>query len=168
MSGHLVLSGRHGHTTRTKCVDSRWVFRSEALETALSNSLVTYRKSISGQAPACRPIRPGPSPSYHAACRPVGARILLARRTTRSIAISWRASVASTVWWSFAYCLTPNHVHLILVPDREEALGRARRGAPALFVDHQHAAQGGRPSLPGAVSWRIPTVHGIGTAPRLI
>jgi len=30
------------------------------------------------------------------------------------------------VW---AYCLMPNHVHLILVPDREEALGRgsARR-----------------------------------------
>ncbi len=27
-----------------------------------------------------------------------------------------------TVW---AYCLMPNHVHLILVPDREEALGRA-------------------------------------------
>ena len=26
------------------------------------------------------------------------------------------------VW---AYCLMPNHVHLILVPDREEALGRA-------------------------------------------
>ena len=29
------------------------------------------------------------------------------------------------VWRSFAYCLTPNHVHLVLVPDREEALGRA-------------------------------------------
>jgi REP-associated tyrosine transposase len=28
-------------------------------------------------------------------------------------------------WRSFAYFLTPNHVHLILVPDREEALGRA-------------------------------------------
>ncbi len=26
------------------------------------------------------------------------------------------------VW---AICLMPNHVHLILVPDREEALGRA-------------------------------------------
>ena len=25
----------------------------------------------------------------------------------------------------WAYCLMPNHVHLILVPDREEALGRA-------------------------------------------
>jgi hypothetical protein len=34
---------------------------------------------------------------------------------------------------------------------RGGAWARARRGAPALFVDHQHAAQGDRPSLPGAV-----------------
>jgi putative transposase len=31
-------------------------------------------------------------------------------------------------WRSFAYCLTPNHVHLILVPERKEALGRALGG----------------------------------------
>jgi putative transposase len=28
-------------------------------------------------------------------------------------------------WRSSAYCLMPNHIHLILVPDRAEALGRA-------------------------------------------
>ena len=44
---------------------------------------------------------------------------------TRLIAISSRANAGSTAWRSFAYCLTPNHVHLILVPDREQALGRA-------------------------------------------
>jgi len=48
-----------------------------------------------------------------------------ARTTTRFIAISWQANAASTVWRSLAYCLIPNHVHLILVPEREEALGRA-------------------------------------------
>ena len=34
---------------------------------------------------------------------------------------------------------------------REEALGRALGEAPELFVDNQRAAQGDRPSLPGAV-----------------
>jgi hypothetical protein len=37
----------------------------------------------------------------------------------------------------------PNHVHLILVPDREErSFARLARGAPPLFVDSQRAAQG--------------------------
>jgi hypothetical protein len=33
-----------------------------------------------------------------------------------------RANAASTVWRSTAYCLTPNHVHLILVHTRAETL----------------------------------------------
>ena len=39
-----------------------------------------------------------------------------------SIAISWRGNAGDGrgVW---AYCLMPNHVHLILVPDRERRSG---------------------------------------------
>ena len=49
------------------------------------------------------------------------------------------------VW---AYCLMPNHVHLILVPDREEALGPgARRDASALLFDRQRSPPGDGPSL---------------------
>ena len=50
-----------------------------------------------------------------------------ARTTTRFNAISWRANAASKAWQSFAHCLTPNHVHLILGPYREEALGEPLR-----------------------------------------
>jgi hypothetical protein len=69
-------------------------------------------------------------------------------------------SCLKPVWpiWSFlgwggliAQPLLPDDVHLILVPDREEALERALGEAPELFVDNQQAAQGDRPSLSGAV-----------------
>ncbi len=42
-----------------------------------------------------------------------------------SIAISSPSNAASMASRSFAYCLTPNHVHLILVSDRAEGLSRA-------------------------------------------
>ncbi len=70
-------------------------------------------------------VVPWPSPSRHVSAAPGASACSSARTTTRFIAISWRANAASTARRSLAYCLTPNHVHLILLPDREEALGRA-------------------------------------------
>ncbi len=53
------------------------------------------------------------------------------------------------VW---AYCLMPNHVHLILTPQTPEGLGAgARQGAPALFCLRQRADAGDRPPLPVAL-----------------
>lgn len=52
----------------------------------------------------------------------------------------------------WAYCLMPNHVHLILVPDRDEiARAGARRDPSALFDGDQCAARRDRASVPGAV-----------------
>jgi len=70
------------------------------------------------------------SPRLPARAAPDASACSSARTTTPSIAISWRTDAACMVWPSIAYRVMPNHVHLILVPVREEAPGRARRGAP--------------------------------------
>jgi putative transposase len=49
------------------------------------------------------------------------------------------------VW---AYCLMPNHVHLILVPSDGAGCPGNRHGAPALYPLHQRARALDRTSLP--------------------
>jgi putative transposase len=51
----------------------------------------------------------------------------------------------------WAYCLMPNHVHLILTPDDGAALAGAVPGAPALRRLRQRAGAPDRPSVSGAV-----------------
>jgi putative transposase len=62
---------------------------------------------------------------HHVTSAATGAKTCSsATTTTRSIAISWPrpAGARGSVW---AYCLMPNHIHLILTPQTPEGLGRA-------------------------------------------
>nr|WP_240535197.1 transposase [Bradyrhizobium sp. YR681] len=54
------------------------------------------------------------------------------------------------VW---AWCLMPNHVHLVLVPSNPDGLRRAGARASKLCRNHSGATQAHRPILAGAV-WR--------------
>src|SRR5271166_4059462 len=51
----------------------------------------------------------------------------------------------------WAYCLMPNHVHLILTPRTPEALGRAGKAHRRYFSLRQRADAGDWPSFSGAL-----------------
>ncbi len=58
----------------------------------------------------------------------------------------WRAKAGTEVW---AYCLMPNHVHLILLPDDEDGL-RAALGGKAFFKRlEKRLGRDVRPRKPG-------------------
>ena len=64
----------------------------------------------------------------------------------------WCGKCGVTIW---AWCLMPNHVHLIAVPQAEtslaRALGEAHRGPSSLYPKNQFPGKLARPSLAGTV-----------------
>jgi putative transposase len=54
----------------------------------------------------------------------------------------------------WAYCLMPNHVHLVLVPGTEGALARAVGEAHRRYAAFFNARARDRPSVPGALFLR--------------
>jgi len=60
----------------------------------------------------------------------------------------WTRKHNVAVW---AYCLMPNHVHLIAVPETQDGLARAIGSPPSLYEAHQFQRGMAGPFMAGAV-----------------
>ena len=60
-------------------------------------------------------------------------------RTYKALLCEWCAKAGTQIW---AYCLMPNHVHLILVPSREDGLRAALGETHRRYTRHINAREG--------------------------